>query len=415
MELYPTSRRVRRFSEILTGRDRSIHKNQSIATSEMASPNSFEGWTYETNSAGSRAGTHSSTDSSLTLDFQDRVDGRFSKTFRLTPGQRYRATVHAIGENIESPSERAIGGNISLWNTWTYSTEFNKGTGSFNGDLCLPFRAPRDGTVIIAVRLGFYYSEAKGKITFSDFRLEADHQLVNYGTGQVRISMKPEDVDGHIDPELIVRLSERLSSVYFAMAWLYGSVPFGGETIFYESTEGITAWAYAGNPVQWRRSACVQYFEGVQKADNACFGAIHEMGHNFEQTKLSDMNREMMANFAMCYAVEALGLRVIFEGETMVGRELQEGFYRRCYEKSIAKGQYSHDGLLYCLLRIKDLIGWKPFEVVMRKLIENKPETAPPTATLDMWMTMLTEVAGTDVRKSFIGDEYAFLMSQEHL
>jgi hypothetical protein len=376
---------------------------------------SVDGWTYDSQSGGARSGTHSSDGSSFTLDFAEPDDSRFLKTFRLRPGQRYRATVHAVGEQIESQSPKGIGGTICLFGTWTHSGEFRKGIGSFEGDLFLSFRAPRDGTVTIGLRLGFSSSEAKGKITFSDFRLEPDYEWVTYGTGQVRIEMKLDDVDGRIDPELIVRLTERLSAVYYSMSYLYGSVPYGGDVIYYETREGMRAWAVAGNPVQWNKGCCLRYFEGLKKADNACFGAIHEMGHNFEQTRLSDINHEMMANFALCYAVELLGLPITFDGENTIGRGLQDGFYRRCYEKTIAKGEYSHDGLLYCLLRIKDLIGWKPFETVMRRLIQEPPPKAPPTATLEMWMTMLSEIAECDVRNSFLGDEYPFIMAQPKL
>jgi hypothetical protein len=158
-----------------------------------------------------------------------------------------------------------------------------------------------------------------------------------------------------------------------AMVRLYGRAPFEDAPVVYEAVKCGGYWAIAGNPVQWNRECCRQYFESHRDGDDACFGSIHEMGHNFEQTRVSDLNHEMMANLALCYAVEVLGLPILFDHERTIGRGLQDGFYRRCYERTIKVGTYHHDGLLFCILRVKDAIDWEPFEVVMRQLIEKDP------------------------------------------
>jgi hypothetical protein len=119
----------------------------------------------------------------------------------------------------------------------------------------------------------------------------------------------------------------------------------------------------------------------------------------------------MIANLALCYAVERLGLPIEFDGELTVGRGLQDGFYRRCYERTIAAGKYSHDGLLYCILRVKDAIGWRPFETVMRRLREKRPEKEPRGALFDRWMRMLSEEGHRDVRSTFLGGEYEFILA----
>jgi hypothetical protein len=123
----------------------------------------------------------------------------------------------------------------------------------------------------------------------------------------------------------------------------------------------------------------------------------------------------MLANFALCYAVENLGLPILFGGEYTVGRGLQDGFYRRCYEGSIGAPdkQYTHDGLLYCILRVKDAIGWAPFERVMRALIEAPPGFARLADIFDTWMTMLAADSGEDVRSTFLEGEYEFILAQE--
>jgi hypothetical protein len=224
-------------------------------------------------------------------------------------------------------------------------------------------------------------------------------------------------MEGKIEPFLIDRFIERMASAYWAMSRLYGKVPFDGDPVDYECRRGIDAWAFAGNPIVWNVDCVHEYFASLQMGDNACFGTIHEMGHNFEQSCLSEMNHEMIANLAMCYAVENLGLPILFEDEYTVGRGLQDGFYRRCYEGSIGNPEkrYSHDGLLYCILRVKDLIGWEPFETVMRALIAAPLELTRPADIFDMWMTMLAAESEMDVRSTFLPGEYEFILAQEGL
>jgi hypothetical protein len=377
---------------------------------------SLEDWTSESHYDGQRRGRYDGDSTSLVLDFEEFDDSRFLKTFDLRPGQRYIARVHAEGTAIEPQNGGDVGANLCVFGTWSHSHEFAKGTGTFSGDLHVEFRPPRDGRVTLGLRLGFWGSEARGRVVFSRFRVEIDDDWVTYGSGQVRIDLRLDDVDRLVDPALIVRFTERMSAVYFAMAQLYGREPFDGVPVFYEPHNDIDAWAYAGNPIAWNRQCCLDYFHSLRTGDDACFGAIHEMGHNFEQTRLSHINHEMIANFALCYAVENLGMPILFDGELTVGRGLQDGFYRRSYEASIAKRSYNHDGVLYCILRVKDAIGWKPFEVVLRKLgNEKKKEKLPPAETFDLWMRMLTEEAGKDVKTTFIGDEYLFIISQSNM
>lgn len=296
--------------------------------------------------------------------------------------------------------------------TWNHSSDCESGRGTFEGTLTLDFKAPKYGKVPLGLRLGFWCCEAEGKVVFSDFHLERNDEWVTYGVGQVRIDMKLDDVDGVIDPDLIIKHCERMSAVYYAMAHLYGSVPYNGEPIFIEPRHGIGAWAFSGNPIVWNHHCCVNFFLDLGTRDDACFGTIHELGHNFDQTVLTHINGEMMANLALCYAVENLGLPIFFDNELTVGRGLQDGFYKRCYERSIATRKYSHDGLLWCILRVKDAIGWRPFEIVMRRLLSEKQPKRSPTETFDFWMQLLSEVAKFDVKRTFCKDEYDFIMSQ---
>jgi hypothetical protein len=337
------------------------------------------------------------------------------KYFQLRPDRWYRATVRAIGRDIETQFPGGTGANLCLFGTWTHSTDQSRGIGTFDGEFTLSFKARGDGRVCIALRLGYWCCEAKGRVVFSNFRIELDSRIVTFGTGRVHISLIREEIEGRIDFSLINLFFERMSCAYFAMAQLYGQVPFNGDDIDYECHRGIDAWAFSGNPICWNTECAFQYFDSLANGDDACFGTIHEMGHNFEQTRLSDINHEMIANLGLCYAVENIGFPILFSGEYTVGRGLQDNFYRRCYEGSIGKADksYSHDGLLYCILRVKDHIGWEPFERVMRILIANPPDPAKPAEIFAMWMNMLADISKKDVRAMFPEGEYEFILKQE--
>jgi hypothetical protein len=375
---------------------------------------SFQRWWFESHYGGERGGKFSGDSHSLTLDFDQLDDSRFVKSFKLPPGARYTFTIHAIGRDIETQNPDGVGANICVYGSWSHSSEHNKGSGTFEGDLSVTFRVPPNGELQVGLRLGFWCCEAKGIVTFSDLRISRCEEWVTIGIGQVRLDLLVGDV-ATLDRRELERFVQRMSGVYFAMARLYGRVPFDGAPVFYETRDGIDAWAWAGNPVVWNRGCCLGYFRGLERGDDACFGTMHEMGHNFDQTVLSAINCEMMANFSLCYAAEVIGLPVAFDNEFTVGRGLQDGFYRRCYEGSIAQRKYSHDGLLYCILRVKDRIGWRPFEQVMRRLLAQETERQPPTQTFAMWMEMLSGEAKADVRQTFPSDEFEFIMAQEQL
>lgn len=375
---------------------------------------SLDGWRYESHYGGARLGSHFETPDTLKLEFAELDDSRYLKKFHLKPDQRYIAIVHAVGENIES--QDGVGANICINGTWQHSSDFKNGMESFDGDFTLRFKTPDTGEVEIGLRLGFWCSEAKGAVTFSNLRLVLDDQWVIFGTDQIRIEMS-FDVMAEIDVDYIMPFLDRISKVYDAMGNLYGSYPFNHEPVYYETRRGVRCWAFAGNPIVWSAKCCIDYFKSLEKhpfkSDNACFGAIHEMGHNFEQSIISELNHETIANFALCYAVEKLNLPIVFDNEQTFGRGLQDGFYKRCYLKSIKKLEYNHDGMLYCILRIKDYIGWEPFETFLRNVIREPPKIKKKSEILKYWFDQLSEISEKDVKDTFEPNEYDFLLSQE--
>lgn len=307
----------------------------------------FEGWIYESHYRGQRTGFHTQNPNQLMLNFFELDDSRFYKDFQLNPNTRYKASVHAIGEDIVAQND--CGGNISVLGDWNHSSEFDNERGSFEGNLTVSFRTKSDGKIRLSCRLGFWCSEAKGKIIFTNFQLEEDFSKIVLGTDQVRFETSIDNLE-KIDLVRIEWWLEQNNTAYKQMFELYGTCPFNNEILYIESRFGINAYAFTGNPIVWNEQCMLDYFLSEEETFSANFGIFHEIGHTYDQTALSKINCELMANFGLCYAVENGNLKIYFDNELTYGRGLQDGFYKRAYEGSIKIGKYHHDGLLYCIL-----------------------------------------------------------------
>ena len=370
----------------------------------------FETWQYESHYRGSRSGFHVQEKSYLMLNFSELDDSRFFKDFQLKPLTRYVATVHCCGTDITAQAGQ--GANLSVLGEWNYSTEFNGGKGTFEGDLTLHFRTNSSGKIRLSLRLGFWCSEAKGKAEFSNFRINEDYDYCVIGTDQIRLDI---DIDtlSLFDLDRVTWWLEQNNTAYHMMADLYGQTPFNNEPIFIEPRKGVNCYAFAGNPIVWNEQCMKNFFLGNNFS--ACFGTIHEIGHTFDQTVLTKINCEFMANFGLLYAVDNANLDIYFDGQMTKGAGLIHGFYERAYNNSIKQGKYHHDGLEFCMMRIKEMIGWEPFKQVMRELLRTPPDVETPTVALALWLDMLTKAAGKDVRSTFLPGELQLIMSQESL
>ena len=370
----------------------------------------FLTWTYESHYNGARAGLHTQTATKLILDFYELDDSRFYKVFHLKPLTRYIATVHCVGTDIVAQSGQ--GANLSVLGNWSYSTEFNGGKGTFEGDLTLNFRTNSTGEIKLSLRLGFWCSEAKGKAEFTNFRLEEDENAVVLGTKQIRLDISIDDLD-LLDLDRVEWWLEQNNTAYEQMKDLYGQAPFNNDPIFIEARDGINCYAFAGNPIVWNKKCMFDFFQGPNFS--ACFGTIHEIGHTFDQTVLTRINPEFMANFGLLYAVDNANLDIYFDNELTKGDGLIHGFYKRMYDKTIAKGVYHHDGLEYCMMRIKEMIGWQPFKDAMRELLRTKPRLDKGNQCLTLWLDLLTKISGKDVRSTFLPGELQLILSQPKL
>lgn len=423
----------------------------------MSQKNTFDKWEFQSHYGGRRKVRSQRSRTALFIQNSELDDSRYIKNFQLQPYTNYIATVHVVAENIkvqEGPQHSHIGVNLSLMDTWSHSSEFDNGIGdNIEGDLTLKFQTNDAGKVTIALRLGFYCSEATGSVTFQNFQLKEDDSRIVLGSNQIRLNIDTDELQEL--PSILDHFElflTRMEVAYNSMSELYNKYPFDHKIIFYETRPGIRAWAYAGNPIVWNSRCFIDYFRQLDQKpdkwaekqrsrlqnntntnikanpalldpeffDNACFGTIHEMGHNFDMSGFGRMNAELAANFNLCYAVETNNFPIFFDDELTFGRGLQDGFYKRVYEKTIGnkdkeKQCYNHDALLYCLLRIKDSIGWNPYKRVLSKYAaRNPPKEYNHQKLLILLLDELSKEAKFDVRKTFPDGEYEFIIKQDH-
>ena len=151
---------------------------------------------------------------------------------------------------------------------------------------------------------------------------------------------------------------------------------------------------------------------------------MHEIAHNFNASngyaikgcnENWNWNEEMFANFRMYYAVEMLDgafmQNKIYRGDE--GKFFYKTDVGESYDKLFPVGKFSHDALMYTLIRIKDRIGWEPFKKIFRHLYGNKTDFDNDWDKFNYFLDMLTEYASFDVRTTYLEGELDTV--QKHL
>ena len=101
----------------------------------------------------------------------------------------------------------------------------------------------------------------------------------------------------------------------------------------------IDAWAYAGYPIHWNRDYVASTLDEVARYDNAVFGIMHEMGHNFAPGNYVtgaydhgngewNWNEELFANFRMYYALCRTGYSVYLNNTVYTGAQISDMYLK---------------------------------------------------------------------------------------
>lgn len=381
------------------------------------------------------------------LAMNEDVDVMFAqKVTGLEPGGYYKATAKVKTDMVRGGK----GANMCLEYLWAPSSDGILGSKSTWTNITLDVDDVNEsGEAVICLRLGNTAASSTGLVYFDDVKLVENQDLYIRSSEHLRLVVDKEDVrisDAAIDAWLA-----NLDKVYEAYEELFsGMVPFDGKiTTIRAST--ISAWAFAGNPIQWNRDYVAEALSLVARGD-WCFGLMHEIGHNFapymnDGTYTFDFNEELFANFRMFYALEKLNATVITtasvpqEDGTYVSQErtykgaellkLYESETTNCFDRTVKAGKAEEMGnaLCYMLIKIKEKYGWELYQKAFLDLY-NRPRNQEEEKTMNHWERLeyfldclnvhareITGKPGENVRSCFSTPEWntvkAYLSTQK--
>jgi hypothetical protein len=122
-------------------------------------------------------------------------------------------------------------------------------------------------------------------------------------------------------------------------------------------------------------------------------------------------DEELFANFRMYYVVEKLNATIV-EGNLYHGTELEK-YYKTdgdgSYDRGLASGVFTGDGIMYTLIRIKNQIGWDPYIKAMRDLNTAQYPAGTKWQMFNLLLDKLTLYSGQDVRKTYQPGELSII------
>ena len=270
-----------------------------------------------------------------------------------------------------------------------------------------------ESTAVVGCRLGFWAGDSRGTVWFDDVALRTPEGM--YHRESEHLEMYIEKALVRVSDSVMDGWLAKLDKVYDAYTELFDFfVPFGGRKMIVLS-KVIDAWAYAGYPIQWNRDYVASTLDEVVRYDNAVFGIMHEMGHNFAPgnyvTDAYDRgngewiwNEELFANFRMYYSLCKTGYKVYMNNTVYTGAQISD-MYRKSYEETLARGIAADgDGLMYVMTRMADIEGWEPFRKAFRELYDLAPQTSCGTTKwekIDYFLSVLSRHAGKDLMQEY--------------
>ncbi len=360
-------------------------------------------YTWETN-----AGINNS--KCISINSTDYNDARWTQTVQLTPGKVYSLTAYVKGENIiaDPNNNGEQGANISIMGEWAASASANS-TGTFDWKpIHLDFLVPESGSVTITCRLGFYSSCMKGKAYFDNLSISSSPELESRSGDYLNLHLTPDQWAGFTGTN-DTRWMNHLDDAYQTYANLVGWTPYGGSKINVMSSHIYSGWwAIAGNPIHWNSPYVASEITSINTYDDWSFGILHEIGHDFDYEGWN-WDAEFWANTKMCYVLESLYGKVKGNNNVFYYGSQIENMYRsnssECYDNTIAQGTYGGDGATYCFLRIKNSIGWTPFQNTFNYFKNNSINPSTKVAKFDLFLDKLSEYSNSNVRSTFLPGE----------
>lgn len=312
----------------------------------------------------------------LTIIGKKDVDVMVAQVVKgLDPSKPYKATVRVKSPTISGGK----GANICQEFLWApASSGMLIPDNQWHTETLEIDAPPSNGEVTICLRMGSTAATTKGEAYFDNVTLTINNDLYIRESEHCKLM-----VDKSLVPVSDIVIDEwlaNLDKVYECYEDLFsGRHPFQGRKFVFRSAL-ISAWAFAGEPIQWHQNYISESLMRVARGD-WCFGILHEMGHNFAPymsngTYTFDWNEELFANFRMYYAIDQLNITIITDAslpngsggyssqeKTYVGKEIR-ALYKsdttNCYDRIIGAGKSEEMGnaLCYMLTETVEKYGW---------------------------------------------------------
>ena len=239
----------------------------------------------------------------------------------------------------------------------------------------------------------------------------------------------------HQLPITTEQLSEWLSNLdrmYEQFVYLMnGLKPFNGRKMTIRSVDGISAWAYAGNPIQWNSAYIADQLEAFVTDGDWSFGIMHEMGHNFggqiggfgNRNTSYNFSEEIFANFRMYLALTRVNDATVNMNDVIYKGAGIADYYKLDYDYKMENNEpLNSDGAMYTLIRLGNHYQkdgdhgfwlYKEAFAIINRLPSN-------SAVEDRWsdwqrfnrfLEILSSCVGRDVRETYSAKELELIES----
>ncbi|MFB2120924.1 hypothetical protein [Parapedobacter sp. 2B3] len=354
----------------------------------------------------------------LTLRVQatDEVVTRTYLPLALDADAIYRFSADVKVGNVTG----ANGATITIVDEWFMTSQDLVGTADFK-PRSMVFQTPADGRVSLCLSLGLNSNRSSGTAYFKNLKLEKQ-DFFTLSSQHLRLRLRPEDA-AVVSEEALTDWLAKLDRVYGAYTELIGGEPYGGEPITILAVDqNPRSWAYAGNPIIWHRVHVPASLRSVAQRSDWEFGIMHEIAHDFcaggdrypGTTAYWNWNDELFANFRMYYALDQLNGSFVQGDKLYTGTEAKS-YYRSdggdSYENAFLQGRFTHDALMYTLIRIQEAIGWEPFRQTFRWLHTHEHSLSSDWERFDFFLTKLQSYTEVDVRGTYPSGELAFIQT----
>jgi hypothetical protein len=341
------------------------------------------------------------------------------KVSGFEPGKVYKISAYIKTEGID----KGRGGSVGVFDRRGFIASAPL-TGTNDWTLRTVLYVAEHETADVCCRLGFWGGDSQGRAMFDDVRVtiptdiytqESEHNILHLTKSLVTVS------DAAIQGWLA-----RLDAIYESYCELFDFFkPFGGKkSVILSNLPVSTAWAIAGYPIQWHPDYIKSTLEDMAKYDDAVFGIMHEMGHNFAPSNYNtgtynegnnswNWNEELFANFRMYYALCHNDFNVYMHDRIFVGSEISQ-MYRKFYLETLAAGKPTDgDGLMYVMTRMADAEGWEPFKRAFKELYNMDPSISCGSTKwkkIEYFFDVVSKYAGKDLMSAYFSNEEIALL-----